>query len=165
MLSFRRARDEKEHTSCCFSLLLFYVPTRLPLSFHLNVFVCVCCFSFSSSHSIAHVDFSFRFITTYFFFSFPWSQHIHFRTFVVTSAYLLIFPSPNWWCIIWNGNFLPIFHAVASSFYCSQKSSHEMKNRQNIWMSVAAIAATISTVAAATTTMATTPLTPNPTAE
>lgn len=51
-------------------------------------------------------------------FSFPSSQHIHFRTCVASSAYLLIFPSPNWWCIIWNGNFLPSFYAVASSF-CS----------------------------------------------
>lgn len=54
--------------------------------------------------------------------------------------------------------FLPLLYAVASSFYCFQKASHEMKNRQNIWMSVDAIAVATATAAVTIFTIATVPI-------
>lgn len=106
-------KRERAHITPLFSL---YLSSHLSLSSNLRVSVSVCVlffFVFLQRRLIQLLMLISLFVLLPLIFflllEFPSSQHIHFRTFVVTSAYLLIFPSPNWWCIIWMETFCPYF--------------------------------------------------------
>lgn len=135
---------EKRHIMLSFSLSIQVYMRVLFFFLFIFSFNCSCWFLFS-------------FYCHLFFFLLPFESAHSFSHVRRSFVYLLIFPSPNWW-YKWMETFCPYFMLLHLLFCCFSKSSHEMKNRQNIWMSVAAIAVatSVTTSAAAKATTITT---------